>query len=83
MKRLLLGIGLVLAAQSAMAQAEKDHNFTVAKNLDVFHAIYKNLDLMYVDTLDADNAVGTGVGAMLKALDPYTVYYPEDKVKDS
>ena len=82
MKRLLLGIGLVLAAQSAMAQAEKDHNFTVAKNLDVFHAIYKNLDLMYVDTLDADNAVGTGVGAMLKALDPYTVYYPEDKVKD-
>lgn len=51
----------------------------MAKNLDVFNAIYKNLDLMYVDTLDADEVIGNGIKAMLRSLDPYTEYYPEDK----
>lgn len=37
---------------------------------------------MYVDTLDADEVVGTGINAMLRSLDPYTIYYPEEKVKD-
>ena len=67
-----------------MAQntTEKDHNFKVAKNLETFSAIYKYLDLMYVDTLNADEVVGNGINYMLHSLDPYTVYYPEDKVKD-
>jgi carboxyl-terminal processing protease len=54
----------------------------VAKNLDIFNTIYKNLDLMYVDTLDANEVIGNGINAMLGSLDPYTEYYPEDKVKD-
>ena len=37
---------------------------------------------MYVDTLNADEVVGNGINYMLHSLDPYTVYYPEDKVKD-
>lgn len=61
-----------------MAQ-DNDHNLEVAKQLDVFNAIYKRLDLMYVDTLDAKEVVGNGIAAMLRSLDPYTVYYPEDK----
>ena len=61
------------------AQNTSDHNFKVAKNLDVFNAIYRNLDMMYVDTLDADKTVGTAIRAMLGSLDPYTEYYPEDK----
>ncbi len=67
-----------------MAQntTEKDHNFKVAKNLETFSAIYKYLDLMYVDTLNADEVVGNGINYMLHSLDPYTVYYPADKVKD-
>ena len=69
---------------AAMAQnnTEKDHNFKVAKNLETFSAIYKYLDLMYVDTLNADEVVGNGINYMLHSLDPYTVYYPADKVKD-
>ena len=69
---------------TAMAQnnTEKDHNFKVAKNLETFSAIYKYLDLMYVDTLNADEVVGNGINYMLHSLDPYTVYYPADKVKD-
>ena len=59
-----------------------DHNFNVAKNLDVFTAIYKQLDLMYVDTLDANEVIVGGINAMLRSLDPYTVYYPEEKMSD-
>ena len=55
-----------------LAQKNKNHDFTVAKNMDMFSAIYKNLDLMYVDTLDADEVIGNGINAMLGSLDPYT-----------
>lgn len=73
---------LMLSFTASTAQEDKDHNFNVAKNMQVFNEIYSYLDLMYVDTLDADEVVGTAINSMLKSLDPYTVYYPEDKVKD-
>lgn len=66
----------------AWAQKEKNHDFVVAKNMDVFTSIYKNLDMMYVDTLDADEVIGNGINAMLQSLDPYTEYYPESEVKE-
>lgn len=77
--RRLLACALSLWGLTAWAQAGDDHHFKVAKNLDVFNAIYKNLDMMYVDTLDADEVVGTGIRAMLRSLDPYTEYYPDDQ----
>lgn len=69
-------------AMPAWAQKEKNHDFVVAKNMDVFTSIYKNLDMMYVDTLDADEVIGNGINAMLRSLDPYTEYYPESEVKE-
>ena len=86
MKKLFIVFCLWILAfgGAAVAQnnSDKDHNFKVAKNLETFSAIYKYLDLMYVDTLNADEVVGNGINYMLHSLDPYTVYYPEDKVKD-
>ena len=79
-KTTLLAIGFCLSV-AAFSQNE-DHNFKVSKNLDVLNVIYKNLDLMYVDTLNADEVVGNGINAMLRSLDPYTVYYPADKSGD-
>ena len=73
---------VLLLPTVGMAQDSRDHNFQVAKNLEIFNAIYRNLDMMYVDTLNADEVIGTGVNAMLRSLDPYTVYYPESEVKD-
>ena len=81
MKKLLICI-LALLALPVAAQNDKDHNFTVAKNLEVFNAIYKNLDLLYVDKLPADTVIGNAVDAMLESLDPYTEYYPQAKGKD-
>ncbi len=72
----------MVLAMPAWAQKEKNHDFVVAKNMDVFMSIYKNLDMMYVDTLDADEVIGNGINAMLRSLDPYTEYYPESEVKE-
>ena len=81
MRKLLIYIFALLSLPVA-AQRDKDHNFTVAKNLEVFNAIYKNLDLLYVDKLPADTVIGNAVDAMLESLDPYTEYYPQAKGKD-
>ena len=70
-------------ALAAVAHGEeKNHNFAVARNLETFSAIYKSLDMMYVDTLDADETVGYGINAMLHSLDPYTEYYPASDMKN-
>ena len=65
-----------------LAAQNKDRQFEIAKNLDVFNTIYKQLDMMYVDTLDAQEVIGNGIRAMLRSLDPYTEYYPEEKVNE-
>ncbi|MGI6242294.1 MAG: S41 family peptidase [Prevotella sp.] len=79
--RYIVTLTFLLVSSVVMAQ-DNNHNFKVAKNLDVFNTIYKNLDMMYVDTLDADEVVGNAISAMLRSLDPYTEYYSEDKNKD-
>ena len=55
-----------------------DRNFQIAKNLDTFNSIVKELDMFYVDTLDPNKTVREGIDYMLSSLDPYTEYYPED-----
>lgn len=55
-----------------------DRNFQIAKNLDTFSSIVKELDMFYVDTLDPNKTVREGIDYMLSSLDPYTEYYPED-----
>ncbi|MDD5822439.1 MAG: S41 family peptidase, partial [Prevotella sp.] len=82
MRKTFLTLACLLLATMGWAQTDTDHNFKVAKNLEVFNTIYRNLDMMYVDTLDADEVVGYGINSMLHSLDPYTEYYPEDKSKD-
>ena len=80
--RSLLLIALMAVAMPILAQNTSDHNFRVAKNLDIFNAIYRNLDLMYVDSLDADKTIGTAIRSMMRSLDPYTDYFPEDKAAE-
>lgn len=65
---------LTLSAQKRAA----NHNFEVAKNLDIFNALYRDLDLYYVDTLNAQTNIDNAANYMLQMLDPYTEYYAED-----
>ncbi len=59
-------------------KAADNRNFQVAKNLDIFNAIVKELDLFYVDTIDPNKTIREGIDAMLYSLDPYTNYFPEE-----
>ena len=80
MKRYVTPLFLLLLALTGSAQ--KNHNLEVAKNLDIFNQLYKNLDLTYVDTLNPSEVIGTGIKAMLRSLDPYTEYYSESEGKN-
>lgn len=71
-----------LHATAADNKESKNHNYEVARNLEIFTAIYKQLDMMYVDTLDANVTVGAGIRSMLRSLDPYTQFYAADEVKE-
>ena len=55
-----------------------DRNFQIAKNLDIFNAIVKELDMFYVDTIDPNKTIREGIDNMLYTLDPYTEYFPEE-----
>ena len=80
--RKLLSLMFLLVPVLLSAQGQKDHNFEVAKHLDIFNNVYKNLELLYVDTLNPKETIGTGINAMLRSLDPYTEYYAQDETKD-
>ena len=71
-----------LLALPVHAQKSDDHHFEVGKQLDIFNNVYKNLELLYVDTLNPKEVIGTGINAMLRSLDPYTEYYAQDETKD-
>ena len=72
---LVLGVSLIALWGFASGDSR---SFQLAKNLDIFNSIVKELDLFYVDTIDPNKTVREGIDAMLYSLDPYTVYYPED-----
>ena len=83
MKRYIIPLVLLLAMSlTAQAQKQKDHNLEVGKHLDIFNELYKNLELLYVDTLNPKETIGTGINAMLRSLDPYTEYYAQDETKN-
>ncbi|MDR1454363.1 MAG: PDZ domain-containing protein [Tannerella sp.] len=62
------------------AQAQDDNRFAVGKQLEIFNALLKEVDMFYVDSLDVERTVRRGIDAMLKGLDPYTEYYPEERM---
>ena len=83
MKRYITPLIMFLTLSlTAQAQKNSDHNFEVAKHLDIFNQMYKNLELLYVDTLNPKETIGTGINAMLRSLDPYTEYYSQDETKN-
>lgn len=67
----------LLSVLSALTLSAQNHNFEVAKNLDIFNTLYRDLDLYYVDTLNAQRNISNAANYMLRMLDPYTEYYPE------
>lgn len=71
---------VVLACLSFTKPAER--YFEIAKNLDIFATLFKEVNALYVDDVNPNKLVRTGIDAMLGSLDPYTNYIPEDEVED-
>ena len=86
MKMLRKPLGWLLAAPLIclvlMSFKGDNRNALISRYLDIFHSVFRELDMMYVDTLDVAGAIETGIQAMLADLDPYTVYYPEEEDED-
>jgi carboxyl-terminal processing protease len=83
MKKKLIYISFVLTALISLSFTRPaDRYFEIAKNLDIFATLFKEVNALYVDDVNPNKLVRTGIDAMLASLDPYTNYIPEDEVED-
>ena len=71
----VLGLGL-------MAARPAERFFDIAKNLDIFATLYKEVNTYYVDEVNPNSLIKEGIDKMLESLDPYTNYIPEDEIED-
>lgn len=69
-----------LSAGFLVTQETRD--FRIAKNLDIFFSLFRELNTFYVDEIDPDKLIKAGIDNMLSTLDPYTVYFPEAEAED-
>ncbi|RIW16467.1 S41 family peptidase [Algoriphagus lacus] len=73
---------LILFSGVLAFQVKNDKLFALAKNIDIFATLVRELDSYYVDEIDPDKLVTIGINAMLEELDPYTEYIPEEESDD-
>lgn len=73
---------VVMVGAALFMSASTDDAFETSKQLEVFTAVLKQVQTSYVEDVGAERAVGSAIKGMLKELDPYTVYYPEDQIED-
>lgn len=59
-----------------------DNYFEISKNLDIMTTAYRELNMYYVDDIDASKLMRTGIEAMVESLDPYTNYISESEIED-
>lgn len=79
-RKSIVGALVVLLGLGFSSFTEDDRSFQKAKNLDIFNAIFKELDMFYVDTINPEKMIQNGVNGMLALTDPYTEYYPEEEM---
>jgi carboxyl-terminal processing protease len=79
-KGLLISAGLISLA--LVIFSFNDDLFQISKNLDVFAALYKQVNINYVDDINSSKMIKTGVDAMLDGLDPYTEFVPESEIEE-
>jgi carboxyl-terminal processing protease len=79
---LIFGLATVVLGGFFAFVPKNDKLFAIAKNIDIFATIVRELDSYYVDEIDPDELVTIGINAMLQELDPYTDYIPEENSDD-
>ena len=79
---LLASSALVAGGIGFFSFKTDDRFFEIARNLDIYATLFKELNLYYVDEVNPNRMVKTSIDAMLKALDPYTNFFAEDEIED-
>lgn len=83
MKKLLLAATVIVAASTIASLADtRSPKMDITRNLDIFNALVKELQTLYVDSIDAEKSVNTAINAMLNNIDPYTEYIPYKDQED-
>ena len=72
---------LAIAGSSVTFLGFYEKDFEIAKNLDIFYTLFREVNLYYVDDTDPGTMIKNGIDGMLKSLDPYTNYIPESKIE--
>jgi len=82
--KIITGVALILIAgvSTGFLFTQETRDFRIAKNFDIFFSLYRELNTFYVDEVDPDKVIKSGIDNMLKTLDPYTVYYPESEADE-
>ena len=82
--RLIVVLSIIVVAGMSVAffGSQESRDFRIGKNLDIFYSLFREVNTFYVDEIDPDKIIKTGIDNMLKTLDPYTVYYPESDADD-
>ncbi|MCU0409040.1 MAG: S41 family peptidase [Bacteroidales bacterium] len=78
-------LAILLAAAitaAAFLLPQETRDFRIAKNLDIFFSMFRELNTFYVDEIDPDKLIRSGIDNILEDLDPYTVYYPESEADE-
>ena len=84
MKKIQLFVFLVaLLLPLGLFAQEKQNNFEIAKSLDIYNSLLRELNLNYVDEINPGELNETAIKAMLEGLDPYTVFIPESDIENA
>lgn len=75
-------IVVLIAASSLLTVSFVNKNFEIAKNLDIFNTLFRELTIHYVDDINTAELMKTGIDEMLASLDPYTNFIPESDIED-
>lgn len=82
-KKRYLALFLVLVVGLwSFTSPQNDKYFLIIKNLDIFATLFKEINSQYVDEINPNTFMQTGINAMMSSLDPYTRFYPEDQIED-
>lgn len=82
-KKIWIGTMVVVVAGLGFYSFDRnERNFEIAKNLEIYYSLFRELNMFYVDEINPNDLVKTSIDKMLNSLDPYTNYISEDQIED-
>lgn len=81
-KRYIALVLVLMVGLWSFTSPQNDKYFLIIKNLDIFATLFKEVNSQYVDEINPNTFMQTGINAMMSSLDPYTRFYPEDQIED-